>query len=71
MRALKEMQRNYKTHRIANPHLESFEVWCLLCVEVYGCDKGEPLIKESWVEFQSAKKKVLGNKRFKKRNKRK
>ena len=62
-----ELQRNYKTYRIANPHLKPFEVWCLLCVEFYGCDKCEALIKESWNEFQSAMKKVLGKKRFKKR----
>ena len=67
MRALKELQRNYKTYRIANPRLESFEVWRLLCVEVYCCDKGEALIKESWNDFQSAMKKVLGKKQFKKR----
>lgn len=69
MRAFKELQRNNKTYRIANPHLESFEVWCLLCVEFYGCDKGEALIKESWVEFKASMKKVLGKKQFKTRKK--
>ena len=67
MSTQKELQRNYKAHRIANPHLEPFQAWCLLCVEVYGCDKGEALIKESWNDFQSAMKKVLGKKQFKKR----
>jgi hypothetical protein len=69
MRALKELQRKYKTYRIANPHLEPFGVWCLLCVEFYGCDKDEAIVKESWDKFQSAKKKVLGKKQFKKRKK--
>ena len=69
MRAFKELQRNNKTYRIANPHLEPFEVWCLLCVEVYCCDKDEALVKESWDEFKASMKKVLGKKQFKKRKK--
>jgi len=67
MRALNNIQRNYKTYRIANPHLEPFEVWCLLCVEFYGCDKKEALVKETWDEFQSSMKKLHGKNRFKKR----
>ena len=69
MQALKELQRNYKTYRIANPRLEPFEAWCLMCVEVYGCDKNEALIKESWDEHKASMNKVLGKKRFKKRKK--
>ena len=60
---------NYKTYRTANPHLEPFEVWRLLSVEVYGCDADEGLIKESWDEYKASMKKVLGKKRFKKRKK--
>mgnify|MGYP003648252200 CR=1 FL=1 len=69
MRAFKQLQHNNKTYRIANPHLEPYEVWCLLCVEVHGCDKDEALIKESWDEFKSSMKKVLGKKQFKTRKK--
>ena len=58
---------NYKKLRISNPHLEQFKVWCLLCVEVYGCDKDEQLIKDSWDEFKASQKKSLGKKQFKKR----
>ena len=29
---MNNIQRNYKTYRIANPHLEPFQVWCFMLV---------------------------------------